>query len=96
MSLGTLQFHDANLLGVLLALVPMLVNAGIFVYALRKLPRDQLTATFLIYVVCVITWQAFDMGVRLSETAETARTMASASPPGSRPSSASTADASRT
>ncbi|MCB9670834.1 MAG: PAS domain-containing protein [Alphaproteobacteria bacterium] len=73
MSIGALQLHDANLVGLLLALIPMILNAGIFVYAVRRLPRDQLTGMFLVYIVGAMLWQGFDCGVRLAATPETAR-----------------------
>jgi PAS domain S-box-containing protein len=68
-----LQFHADNAMGVALAAIPMVANIAVFWYALRRLPRDQLTTTFLLYIVCACTWQAFDIMVRVSETAETAR-----------------------
>lgn len=66
------DLHAANWPGVLLAVVPLLLNAWILVYSQRHLPRDHLTVVFQLYVVALMTWQAYDACVRLSATAATA------------------------
>ncbi len=69
----SLAFHDANLFGAALAGIPMLVNIGILVFVFRRLPRDPLTRTFVLFVGSMIFWQLFDVGTRLAADAHTAR-----------------------
>ncbi|MEZ4315924.1 MAG: ATP-binding protein [Myxococcota bacterium] len=66
------DFHLANWVGVLLALVPMLINVGMLAWVQRQLPRDQLSIVFVLYLVALILWQGYDVVVRLSATPETA------------------------
>ena len=61
-----------NPVGILLAGIPLLLNVAILAYALRALPRDRTTQTFLFFVFCLAVWQLFDVMVRASTNAETA------------------------
>jgi len=66
------DFHFANWVGVLLAAVPMLINVGMLLYVHRRLPQDQLSIVFKLYLVALIIWQGYDAVIRLSATPETA------------------------
>lgn len=56
----------------LLALVPLILNLCILAYSYRKLTLDAQNVLYMLFVVCAVSWQAFDLSVRLSATAETA------------------------
>ncbi len=66
------DFHWANWVGVLLALVPMVVNLAMLGWVHRQLPRDQLSIVFELYLMALVMWQLYDGVVRLSATPETA------------------------
>jgi PAS domain S-box-containing protein len=66
------DFHWANWVGVLLALVPMCINLGMLGWVHRQLPRDQLSIVFELYLITLVLWQFYDVVVRLSATPETA------------------------
>jgi signal transduction histidine kinase len=61
-----------NPVGVLLALIPGLLNLGILWFAVRNLPRDRTTQAFVFFVATLVGWQLFDVTVRASVTLETA------------------------
>jgi len=56
-----------NPLGVALALLPALINAGLAVLVMRRLHRDRTTQAFLWFVISLAAWQLFDVGVRWFE-----------------------------
>jgi len=53
-----------NPAGVALAIVPALINVGLAVAVMRRLPRDRTTQAFLWFVISLAVWQMFDVGVR--------------------------------
>ena len=61
-----------NPLGVLLALVPALINLALAITVARQLPHDRVARTFVWFVLFLITWQCFDVGMRWAHTAESA------------------------
>ncbi len=53
-----------NPMGVALALIPALINVGLAIVVIRRMPRDRTTQSFLWFVVSLVAWQMFDVGVR--------------------------------
>ena len=66
------DFHLANIPALLAAGIPLICNVALLAYAQLRLPRDRTVFLFSILLVLLIGWQGFDVGVRLSRTAETA------------------------
>lgn len=62
---------DFNPLSVLLALIPMLLNAGLLYIIWVKMPKDQRTTIFIFLLLCLIFWQLEEVLLRLSSTHET-------------------------
>ncbi|MEX0967595.1 MAG: ATP-binding protein [Bacteroidia bacterium] len=58
---------------ILLSLIPALLNLGIFLYILFKMPRNQVTYTFAIIVASLFCWQLSISLIRMSDNIETAR-----------------------
>lgn len=55
-----------------IAFLPMCLNIGLLVFALRRLPRDRISSLFALWLSCLILWQLYDCFVRTSITMETA------------------------
>lgn len=62
---------DFNLLSVLLALIPMLLNAGLLYIIGVKMPKDQRTNIFILLLLCLILWQLEAVLLRISSITET-------------------------
>jgi PAS domain S-box-containing protein len=60
--------------GMALAGVPALLNLGLLVFAIRRLPRERITYTFMFFLTMLIAWQGFDFCVRAAVDAEAAAT----------------------
>ncbi|MCB9675862.1 MAG: PAS domain S-box protein [Alphaproteobacteria bacterium] len=66
------DFHSDNLIGVLLAAVPLIFTLGMLGWVHRMLPRDQLSIVFELFLITLSIWQLYDVVVRLAATPETA------------------------
>lgn len=62
---------DFNLLSVLLALIPMLLNGGLLYIIGVKMPKDQRTTIFIFLLLCLIFWQLEEVLLRISSNHET-------------------------
>lgn len=61
-----------NLQGILLALIPALLNFLIFFYIIFRLPENVLSYSFAVFVLALAIWQTGDVMARMSNTAGTA------------------------
>jgi PAS domain S-box-containing protein len=59
-------------LGMALAGVPALLNLGLLLFAVWRLPRERITYVFMFFLVMLIAWQVFDFTVRSAVEAEDA------------------------
>ena len=72
MSLLAVALH--NPVGVALALVPLLVNLAILAVILRRGVDTRIARVFVMFVVMLVAWQAFDVAIRTAITAQSAAT----------------------
>ncbi|TND02606.1 MAG: PAS domain-containing protein [Bacteroidetes bacterium] len=73
MILFSFRFDLTFLPSALLAFIPFLVNAGIFIYVFFILPKTRLNILFSFFLVTLALWQFTETMVRLSSDAETAK-----------------------
>ncbi|MEB2781258.1 histidine kinase N-terminal 7TM domain-containing protein [Algoriphagus sp. C2-6-M1] len=60
-----------NLLSVLLAVIPMLLNVGLLYIIGVKMPKDERTNIFIFLLLCLVFWQLEAVLLRISTTYET-------------------------
>ncbi|TND09103.1 MAG: multi-sensor hybrid histidine kinase [Bacteroidetes bacterium] len=65
------DLNTENVLGILLALIPAILNFSIFLYVLVALPRNTISKTFALFCAALAVWQINDVMARMSNTAET-------------------------
>lgn len=66
------DFGIPNKFTLAIALVPLLVNTAILWHVIRNLPRDRISNIFALFVAGLMSWQLYDVFVRISLTPETA------------------------
>lgn len=62
---------DFNLISVLLALIPLLLNGGLLYIICVKMPKDERTNIFIFLLLCLIFWQLEAVLLRISTSYET-------------------------
>lgn len=67
-----MHFVLARPLAVLIALLPALLNAYLAFYISRKMSRSTLTDLFMFFLLSLLSWQLFDIMLRLSADLPTA------------------------
>jgi|GEM_PF-1098635 len=64
------SFEVVDITGVLFALIPSLINLGLFFYILFRLPRNRVINVFCLLTFCMFLWQLNDAIARVA-TSET-------------------------
>ncbi|MBS3916033.1 MAG: PAS domain S-box protein [Bacteroidetes bacterium] len=68
-----MKFTADHIPAMLLALIPALINIGILIFGILRLPRSKTTLLFLYFIFSLICWQLNDVAMRISGDLYTVR-----------------------